>query len=438
MNIIVIIADDLGFADVGFRGKDIHTPFMDSLAAEGTIFDQFYTQPVCTGTRVSIYTGDYAFKQGFNGVIWPWSDYGILKKDNLPNTFKRNNYDTYLIGKWHVGHSKKRYLPNQMGFNYHYGGHTGAMDHWSHTYHNVHDFQENGKPIYPKGHSTDLYADKVIEILKNRSKEKHFLMFLTFNAPHVPLQTHNSFIEKYKFKNHKRNIYAAMVTHMDNRIGDLLSVLKKEGHYEDTLIWFTSDNGGWLGEFGGNNFPLKDGKISFYEGGIRVVNFAKMPIKEKKFNQVCHAIDMFPTLCEFAKIECPKTDGFPITSIPSNRDLIHHFVKTNENNFVGCIRSEKYKYIKYQKEELYDIENDPCEKNNLINNEEEKNKLKNKLKNMEKFYKECYIGWTPPNGYPENFKFPKFWGPPIRNYQQLKSLNDKKLNLSMKESLGVY
>jgi len=185
MNIIVIIADDLGFADVGFRGKDIHTPFMDYLAAEGTIFDQFYTQPVCTATRVSIYTGDYAFKQGFDGVIWPWSDYGILKKDNLPNTFKRNNYDTYLIGKWHVGHSKKRYLPNQMGFDYHYGGHTGAMDHWSHTYHNVHDFQENGEPIYPKGHSTDLYADKAIEILKNRCRSKPFLMFLTFNAPYA-------------------------------------------------------------------------------------------------------------------------------------------------------------------------------------------------------------------------------------------------------------
>jgi len=255
----------------------------------------------------------------------------------------------------------------------------------------------------------------------------------------LPLQTHNSFIEKYKFKNHERNIYAAMVTHMDNRIGDILSALKKEGYYEDTLIWFTSDNGGWLGEFGGNNFPLKDGKISFYEGGIRVVNFAKMPIKEKKFNQVCHAIDVFPTLCEFAKIECPKTDGSTVTNIPSNRDLIHHFVKINENNFVGCIRSGKYKYIKYQKEELYNIENDPCEKNNLISNkEEEKNKLKIKLKQMDKFYKECYIGWTPPKGYPKNFKFPKFWGPPIRNYQQLKSLNNKKLNLSMKESLGVY
>lgn len=437
MNILVIIADDLGWSDVGFRNKDIHTPNIDSIANNNTVFDQFYTQPVCTATRVAIYTGDYPFRHGFDGVIWPWSDYGILKKNNLPNTFKKNNYNTYIVGKWHVGHSKVRYLPNYLGFEYHYGGHTGAMDHWTHKYYDVHDFHENGKPIYPKGHSTDLYANKAIEILKNRSKNKPFLMFVTFNAPHCPLQTHDHFSSKYKFSSKERNLFAGMVTHMDAKIGNIIQTLKEENYYEDTIIWFTSDNGGWLEKFGaGTNLPLKMGKTTFYEGGIRVTNVAKMPINDRQIKKTCHAIDIFPTLCEMAKIECPKVDGISILQNNDNRDLYHHFIDLN-NNFVGCIRSGKWKYIKYQNEELYDIDNDISEKNNLINKDVEQVViLRNKLKEASKIYKKYYISWFKPDGYPKNFKFPKFWGPPIRNYN-INTLENNYYIPNMSESLGI-
>lgn len=432
MNILVIIADDLGWSDVGFRNKDIHTPNIDNIANNYTVFEQFYTQPVCTATRVAIYTGDYPFRHGFHGVIWPWSDYGILKKNTLPNTFKKNNYNTYIVGKWHVGHSKVRYLPNYLGFEYHYGGHTGAMDHWSHKYHEVHDFHENGKPIYPEGHSTDLYANKAVEILKYRKKDKPFLMFVTFNAPHCPLQTHDHFSNKYKFPIMERNLFAGMVTHMDARIGDIIKTLKEENYYDDTIIWFTSDNGGWLEKFAsGSNYPFKSGKTTFYEGGIRVTNVAKIPIDNNQAKKTCHAIDIFPTLCELAKIECPKVDGTSILQNTEDRYLYHNFISL-ENNFVGSIRYKNWKYIKYQKEELYDIDKDKHEKNNLIEkNSAEAIALKTKLKEAAKIYKPCYISWLPPN-----FKFPEFWGPPIRNCQ-IKSLEKNNSIPCMSEALGI-
>jgi arylsulfatase A-like enzyme len=439
MNIILIIADDLGWFDVGFRNKEIHTPNIDFLANNFTIFDKFYAQPVCTATRASIYTGDYAFNHGFDGVIWPWSDFGMVKKNNLPNTLIKNNYKTYLVGKWHVGHSRKKYLPNNLGFEYHYGNHTGCLEHWNHTYHDVHDFFENGSPIYPEGHSTDLYANKAIEIIKNRSKKNPFFICLAFNAPHVPLQTHDHFVQKYNFDNHNRNLFSAMVTHMDYKIGEIINVLKKENIFEETIIWFTSDNGGWIGnDFGGNNGPLKDGKISFYEGGIRVVNIAKFPSEKKIINKTCHAIDIFPTICELLKIECPKVDGQSVFEKNEDRDLYHHYKKINDENFVGCIRNGKWKYIKYRKEELYNIEDDPFEKNNLFEkNKNEVKILKSKLKLAEKNYKECNIDWIKPNGYPDDFKFPKYWGPPIKN-KNIKILEKSNSELSMAESLGVF
>jgi arylsulfatase A-like enzyme len=442
MNILLIIADDLGWSDVGFHNGDIHTPNLDKIAEENIQFDQFYTQPVCTATRVSIYTGDYPFRHGFDGVIWPWSDFGMYKKDNLPRTLANNGYDTYLVGKWNVGHSRKKYLPNSIGFGYHYGGHTGAMDHWEHTQFGVHDFHENGKPIYPQGHSTDLYADKVSEILRGRSKDKPFFMCLALNAPHVPLQTHNEFVKKYNFGNQNRNIFAGMVTHMDKKIGDLIQTLKDLGQYDDTIIWFTSDNGGWLGDFGGTNFPLKDGKISFYEGGIRVVNIAKMPISEKRISKVCHASDIFPTLCDLVGVDRPSVDGVSVLLPGKDRELAHHYRRISEDKFVGCIRSGDWKYMTYKNEELYNIAEDPVESKNLASQETEiLRTLKVRLKSFESIYKKekFDLAWFPPHGPPPGFKMPKCWSP-SKNLTRIKMLQtqDTREDLSMREALGLY
>lgn len=441
MNILLIIADDLGWSDVGFHNGDIHTPNLDKFADENIQFDQFYSQPVCTATRVSIYTGDYPFRHGFDGVIWPWSDFGISKKDNLPATLEKNGYDTYLVGKWHVGHSRKKYLPNSLGFKYHYGGHTGCMDHWGHTYFGVHDFHENGKPIYPVGHSTDLYADKVAEIFQNRSKDKPFFMCLALNAPHTPLQTHDEFVKPYKFNSRNRNLFAGMVAHMDKRLGEIFQTLKDLGQYDNTVIWFTSDNGGWLGDHGGSNHPLKDGKISFYEGGIRVVNVAKMPVSEKRIKKVCHASDIFPTLCELVRVECPVVDGVSVFSSAEDRELVHHYKRLSGGRFVGCIRSGDWKYIKYKNEELYDITNDPSESKNMATKETQTlNFLKNRLESFNSIYKDEFnLAWFPPHGPPPGFKMPKCWGPSkrIARIKMLRTQSECE-HLSMRESLGVW
>lgn len=440
MNILLIIADDLGWSDVGFHNGEIHTPNLDGLAEEHVQFDQFYTQPVCTATRVSIYTGDYPFRHGFDGVIWPWSDFGLSKKENLPGTFAKNGYDTYLVGKWHVGHSRKKYLPNALGFDYHFGGHTGCMDHWNHTYYGVHDFHENGRPIYPSGHSTDLYADRAAEILKSRSREKPFFMCLALNAPHCPLQTHDEFISRYRFGDQNRNVFAGMVTHMDKRIGDVLQVLKDLNQYDDTVIWFTSDNGGWTGDFGGTNFPLRDGKISFYEGGMRVVNVAKMPVSDRRIKRVCHASDIFPTLCDLADIECPTVDGFSVFRPVENRELAHHYRKFSGDRFSGCIRSGDWKYMRYGKEELYNIAKDPTESENLaIQEAETLNLLRGRLESFGSIYKESNLAWFPPHGPPPGFRMPTSWGPSrsITGIKILQSQGERE-NLSMSQSLGLH
>jgi arylsulfatase B len=316
------------------------------------------------------------------------------------------------------------------------------MDHWEHTQFGVHDFHENGKPIYPQGHSTDLYADKVSEILRGRSKDKPFFMCLALNAPHVPLQTHNEFVKKYNFGNQNRNIFAGMVTHMDKKIGDLIQTLKDLGQYDDTIIWFTSDNGGWLGDFGGTNFPLKDGKISFYEGGIRVVNIAKMPISEKRISKVCHASDIFPTLCDLVGVDRPSVDGVSVLLPGKDRELAHHYRRISEDKFVGCIRSGDWKYMTYKNEELYNIAEDPVESKNLASQETEiLRTLKVRLKSFESIYKKekFDLAWFPPHGPPPGFKMPKCWSP-SKNLTRIKMLQtqDTREDLSMREALGLY
>lgn len=453
MNIIIILADDLGWSDVGFHGSFISTPTIDKMANEGIILDKFYANSICTPTRAELMTGRYACRYGLQQIIWPWNERGLsLKEKLLPELLKAQGYSTYAVGKWNLGHYSKKFLPRARGFDFHYGSYTGCTSHYEHKYHGVHDFHENGKPIYPKGHLCDLQTNKVIEIIKKHDKNKPLFIYLAFNSPHLPLEPTAYWNEKYQnIKNTTKRKYAAMVSHMDDSINKIIESLKEKNIYEDTLIWFMSDNGGWTEQnCGGENFPFKGGKISFYEGGIRVTSIIKWKNLKKKIDSPIHVTDILPTLCSMTGIDLSNKniDGFDISKIIledlkiKERTIIHHLQKNNLD-FIGCITKNNFKILKFKEIELYNIKIDPFEKNNIANTNT--NILKELLDEMKKLSEGEVIPdpigiYNKKNGGPpDNYVFPKYWGElsPIKmlGYKEIKNKKSIK-KLSCKEALG--
>ncbi|MEI8270833.1 MAG: arylsulfatase, partial [bacterium] len=389
MNFLIIVADDLGWNDVGFNGSDIETPFIDSLAKEGVIMNNFYVQTVCTPTRAAILTGRYPFTFGLERLVWPWSDYGLPTDIKIiPEYLKELNYKTYAIGKWNLGHNKKEFLPTQRGFDHHYGCYCGCQDYYNHNYYNIHDFHENGEPTYPVGHSTDLFTDKACQYIKNHNTSQPFFMYLAFTSPHVPLKCDNYWKNKSFSKEDMRKTFSGLVTQMDYSIGKLVANLKSTGLYEDTLIWFTSDNGGWLG-YGGNNGPYKGGKANLNEGGVKAVNFIHHKnLSPSVCSQVAHAVDIAPTIISlageklekvdmdslnisFSGVKLEKTDGINLSPhlYPEKeieRDLVLSYSQIKKDVFHGACRYGKWKLIIHNDQiELYNLDEDKYENNNL-------------------------------------------------------------------------
>lgn len=405
-------------------------------------------------------TGIYPYKVGIQRVLWPWNQHGIEKKFKLlPAYLKENGYQTAIFGKWNLGHAKKEFLPTRRGFDYHYGSYTGAVDHYTHKYYGVHDLLENEKSIYDQGHICDLLTDKVIDKIKKREKQKPFFFYIPFNSPHDPIKYPSYFDHFYiKMKNRKRAAYLAMVQHLDYSIGRIFSILETEKILEDTLIWFTSDNGGWI-ENGSQNIPLAGGKaneacLGIGDGSIKAVNFIYCHNLDK--GKICqnnfHAIDVLPTLCKIANCNnILNTDGIDILSNLENKDansriLIHILMGNDEESFFGCCRKNNYKFIcRGEKEELYDTESDPYEKQNLIGTKIDiESELRDFLKNNFHDYKPNPVMWTQPNGYPNDYKFPPSWDHTNETKAQIKMLqieqkhffdfeNDSAINI-----LGYY
>jgi len=441
----MIVADDLGWNDVGYNNKKIETPFIDSLANTGIKMNQFYVQTVCTPTRSAIMTGFYPFKLGLQKLVWPWSSFGLPQdKKTIAEYFKELNYKTYAVGKWNLGHSHVNFLPTYRGFDHHYGCYAGCQDYYDHNYYGIHDFFEDNKVIYPQGHSTDLYADKACEYIKKHDGSNPFFMYVAFTAPHVPLKCDNYWENKNQSNDETRRKYLGLVSHMDYCIGKIVANLKSKKIYEDTLIWFTADNGGWIG-CGGDNQPYKGGKCSLNEGGIKAVNF----IQFKKFesyecNQVSHAIDIMPTLISLAGGSVDFSDGIDLTQSirdkkNTDRNLVFQYYPNGES-FIGACRFGKWKLI-IQKDiiELYDLSIDPCEMNNLAQKMPEiVNDIISKMKtNESKFLQGEWPVYFSPNGPPLGYQPPKYYKPHKDiKMSFIKKSEEVDLNLDFMDVLG--
>ena len=312
-NILVILTDDQGYHDVSYYGtKDLRTPHMDQLAREGMRFDNFYANcPVCSPTRAALLTGRYQDHVGVPGVIrthannsWGYLD---TRARMLPSELKKAGYHTALIGKWHLGLESPN-TPTERGFDT-FKGWLGDMmdDYWQKRRHEVNYMRDNAKTIDPEGHATDLFTQWSVDYITERAKTKRpFFLYLAYNAPHFPVQPPADWLKRVQESEpgipQKRAELVAFIEHLDDGIGKVIAALKASGQYDNTLIVFSSDNGGHLPSLA-NNGPTRDGKQSMYEGGLRVPTAMVWPGKIKAGSvsgQVNLTMDLFPTLLEVA------------------------------------------------------------------------------------------------------------------------------------------
>lgn len=342
-NVIVIVADDLGWNDVGFHGGDIDTPSLDRLAAQGMELNRFYTAPICSPTRAALMTGRDPIRLGVAyGVILPWDNIGVHPDEHfMPQSFQVAGYQTAMVGKWHLGHGQMTYHPNNRGFEHFYGHlHTEVGFYPPFTVNGGKDFQRNGEDLSDDGYETFLLADEVSRYIRERDQNKPFFVYMPFIAPHTPLDAPQELQDKYKDINtdlepsraggtdetrrlskimmrpSARPMYAAVVDAMDQAIGQVLETLDSEGISDNTIVLFFSDNGGAAYSVGGaDNVPLRGGKGETFEGGIRVVSVMRWPgviDPAQKLNNIMTVMDVFPTLADAVGIEAlndRKFDG---------------------------------------------------------------------------------------------------------------------------------
>jgi arylsulfatase A-like enzyme len=391
-NIVHIVADDLGWKDVGFNGAtDLRTPNIDALAKGGAKFTQFYTQSMCTPTRAALMTGRYPFRYGLQTIVIPGpAGYGLDTTEYLmPQCLKDAGYATAIIGKWHLGHADTKYWPKQRGFDYQYGAMIGELDYYTHSDAGVLDWFRNNKPVKEKGYTTQLIGADAVKYLNAQSADKPFYLYLTFNAPHTPYQAPQDYIDRFKnIAEPTRRIYAGMVTCLDDEIGKVVAALDQKGLRGNTLILFHSDNGGtrnamFAGQMADlsktvlpcDNGPYRDGKGSLFEGGSRVAACANWPgkIKPQTVDGIIHAVDLYPTFAKLAgasTAKCKPLDGVNVWDTiaqgkPSPRtELIY-----NVEPFRAAVRQGDWKLIWRSliptSVDLYNLATDPYEKNNV-------------------------------------------------------------------------
>ncbi|MEP1422577.1 MAG: arylsulfatase [Erythrobacter sp.] len=268
-NVIFILVDDMGFGDVGYNGSEIATPNLDQMASAGMTLDRNYVYPICSPTRTGLLTGSNPLDYGIDGPMA--ADTGMPRDLKImPEYFKELGYQTFMVGKWHLGKSNTDYWPISRGFDSHYGFLSGFIDFYSHVYAGGLDWQKNGVSLREEGHATDLFTAEAKRVIDTRDTASPFFLYLAYNAPHAPLQTtpEDSGLNS-EIKPGNRFVYAEMVTQLDDGIGQLIDELEKQGILENTIVVFSSDNGGSL-SLGSSNGDLRGAKGSSFEGGVRV------------------------------------------------------------------------------------------------------------------------------------------------------------------------
>ena len=416
-NIVLILADDLGWSDLGCYGADLHeTPRIDQLARESMRFTQAYAMSVCSPTRAMLLTGKHAARVG----ITIWREGSLKKNSNqrlldglsrpdLPHSettlatrLHKAGYLTALVGKWHLGDGD--YYPETHGFDVNIGGtHWGAPQTfwWPYSgtgyYGNEFRYVPHLEFGQPGEYLTDRLTDEALRVI-DRARGTPFFLYLAHHAPHTPIEAKPAEVKHFEAKlkpglHHQNAVYAAMVKILDDNVGRVLDHLRARGLEENTIVIFTSDNGGYTGVDAKSgqtmpvtsNAPLRSGKGSLYEGGVRVPLMVRWPgvsARGAESSVPVSLADLFPTLVGAASAGAPSSaagtalDGLDLTPLLKNpsakldRDALffhypHYYATTTP---VSAVRARDWKLLEYFEDgrrELYNLQADPSEQTDL-------------------------------------------------------------------------
>lgn len=399
-NIVFILADDLGWADVGFHGPDIKTPNIDKLAAGGAKLEAFYTLPVCTPSRSALMTGRYPIRYGRQyNVLRPNSKVGLsLEEQLLPEALRKAGYETAICGKWHLGEFDPAYQPMQRGFEHQYRLNEPKVKFTHQTKSGT--ILRDRELCSDEGFLVDLYTAEAIRLIEHKDPDRPLFLYVAFNSPHAPLLCPPEYSAPYASLGAERSIYAGMVAHMDKCIGKIVEAIDRQGLGKNTLFIFMSDNGGVTTKSdSARNEPLRGGKGSLYDGGTRVVASAtwdgKIPANSV-VTEPLHMVDWYPTLLKLAgatpeqKLPLDGKDAWP--TIVQGKPSPHSDILINTVGREGAIRQGDWKLVQNgqttdeeetdakEKEnknsgdthELFNLAQDPYEKNNIAGQHPEK------------------------------------------------------------------
>lgn len=412
-NVLIILSDDQGWGDVGFNGcTDIPTPNLDKLASDGVVFTQGYaSHPYCSPSRAGLLSGRYQQRFGHENNL----PYTTAKADDgfpldelmLSELFKAEGFHTCAIGKWHLGDSIN-YWPNNRGFDDWFGFWGGGMSYWADSKKGAYaGVLRNGVPVplSELSYLTDDFTDAAVEYIHEYAQdEKPFFMYLAYNAPHAPIQATKQYTDMVQhIEDGHRAAYAAMVAGMDVGVGKVIAKLKEEGEYDNTIIFYYSDNGGHT--HGARSEPYRGHKGMLFEGGIRVpfsITWSKKIDANQKFNKAISALDIFPTALAATGVQCPKNKNLDgINLIPylnkNKQANPHNALYWRYSDGAGyAVLKGKYKMVMsgFKKEFfLFDIEKDPYEHTNLAA------KMPNKLDELKALYSNWNKGTVPAKWY---------------------------------------
>lgn len=400
-NIVFLLVDDLGYADVGFNGcRDIQTPNVDRLAHEGTILESHYVQPVCSPTRSALLTGRYATRTGVYTIVRPHAKWGLpLGERTLATALRDAGYETAITGKWHLGEFEPAYLPTARGFDHQYGHYFGMIDYFTHIREGSHDWYRDDKELHEEGYSTHLISREACRLIEGKAKSKPLFLYVPFNGVHSPLMAPDNYLQPYAALKGPRRTLAGMMAAVDEAVGQIVSALEKSGLRENTLIVFSSDNGG---PKPGDNGPLRAFKGTIYEGGVRGCAFVNWPghvPAGTTIREPVHIIDWFPTLVKLAggsgdpKLPIDGRDIWPVLTAGAKSP--HDAILCVQSPTRAAVRMGDWKLLMNSSEEisealpeaapkegkgaakadrleLYNLASDPGEKTDLAGREPER------------------------------------------------------------------
>ncbi len=394
-NIVIIVADDLGWKDVGYHGGNIATPNLDRLASEGVQLENWHVAPLCSPTRAGLMTGRWPIRYGMGeSVITPWRKWGLPTTEHtIADLLAAAGYERRgVVGKWHLGHYKRELLPLNRGFTSFYGHYNGAFDYFTHKREGELDWHRNSETSHDKGYSTDLIGREAAVFIDESPADKPFFLYVPFNAPHNPFQAKAADIAKYaQVKEENRRIYSAMVDSMDQAIGVVLGALEQKKVADNTFVLFFSDNGAVSL---GNNKPWRSGKGSVYEGGVRTPALVRWPAGGigggGKIDGMMGMIDVYPTVKRLAGVASKdrnQLDGIDVLDVMRGkvkapvRDWFSYIAQGRPEQTAVC--DDTWKLVVTQgsvldvmldggdpnapKVELFRLDRDPSESKTLLN-----------------------------------------------------------------------